>query len=336
MFFHIAELIQWIPLHYFINLTRQKIIFPFYHVVADYEIVHIKHLYKIKTEKQFENDLDFFLREFQKLNVGDLKQNGVWGKLPDKKGFLISFDDGLKEFYEVIAPVLIRKGIPAICFLNSAFIDNKGLFYRYKASLLMEYMRNNSVTSGTQNMLKDVAVSQNLPYDSHGDYFLKVEYHNRSLLDTSADLLSFDFNDYIVQHQPYLTTPQIKTLTQQGFVFGAHSVDHPRYSDLTRDQQLFQTKQSMEDVMEQFKPDCRLFSFPFSDYGVQAGFFDDVLNNNIVDLTFGNAGMKKDSILRNIQRIPVEAGDFSASCVIYSEYIYYMLKVLFNKNSIRR
>jgi peptidoglycan/xylan/chitin deacetylase (PgdA/CDA1 family) len=336
MFFHIAGLIHWIPLHYLIKVTGQKSIFPFYHVVADHEIVHIKHLYKIKSVKQFESDLDFFLREFQKLDVGDLKQNGEWGHLPDKKGFLISFDDGLREFHDVIAPVLIRKGIPAICFLNTAFIDNKGLFYRYKASVLMERMRKKSVTQGTQNMLKNLAVRQNLPFDTRGNYFLKAEYHNRFLLDASADLLDLDFNDYRIQHQPYLTTPQIKTLTQQGFVFGAHSVDHPRYSDLTRDQQLFQTKQSMEEVMQQFKPGYRLFSFPFSDFGVQAGFFDDVFNNNAVDLTFGSAGLKKDTILRNIQRIPVEAGDFSASSVIYSEYLYYMLKVLFHKNTIRR
>jgi hypothetical protein len=49
----------------------------------------------------------------------------------------LSFDDGLSACYDTIAPILLRKGVPATFFLNPAFIDNKALMFRYKISLCL-------------------------------------------------------------------------------------------------------------------------------------------------------------------------------------------------------
>ena len=52
--------------------------------------------------------------------------------------FHLAFNDGWREFHGFIAPVLLDKGIPATCFLNSALIDNKELFYRFRSNLSIE------------------------------------------------------------------------------------------------------------------------------------------------------------------------------------------------------
>ena len=46
------------------------------------------------------------------------------GKL-DRRCLHLTFDDGFRELHDVVAPILLRKGIPATFFVNSAFIDNK-------------------------------------------------------------------------------------------------------------------------------------------------------------------------------------------------------------------
>ena len=55
-----------------------------------------------------------------------------------RKQMVLSFDDGLVECHQVIAPLLMTKGVPATFFLNNHFIDNRDLFFRYKASLIID------------------------------------------------------------------------------------------------------------------------------------------------------------------------------------------------------
>ncbi len=104
-----------------------KIIFPFYHSVSDEDVVHIKHLYPSKNIISFINDLDFLLKYFIPLSIDDFLSKNYD---PDQNYFVLSFDDGLRKMFDVVRPILNKKGIPAIFFLNSAFVDNKDLFYR--------------------------------------------------------------------------------------------------------------------------------------------------------------------------------------------------------------
>jgi len=331
-FYKIPRYLKIIPLNVLVKGTAQRNIYPFYHAVSDEEILHIKHLYKIHTVKEFERDLDFLLKQYTPIDLHTLKTNlSTW-----KNTFLLSFDDGLREFHDVIAPVLLKKGIPAICFLNSGFIDNKDLFFRYKTSLLMERLINGKISN---NLRKDA----DLWFKSKGfnpgyQSLLSINYLNKNYLDELAEIIEIDFGDYLQKVQPYLTTEQVQSLIKQGFDFGAHSIDHPLYSDLTETMQLDQTRQSIQSIVEKFCLDYKVFSFPFTDDGVSMNFFRTVFdkNNPLADITFGSSGLKKDCCPKNIQRIPMEIDDFSAHEIIYGEYLYYIGKSLFNRNIIHR
>ena len=50
----------------------------------------------------------------------------------------LSFDDGLREIANEIAPLCRQVGVPATFFVNSASLDNRFLCFRNKASLLIE------------------------------------------------------------------------------------------------------------------------------------------------------------------------------------------------------
>ncbi|MCL2246335.1 MAG: polysaccharide deacetylase family protein, partial [Lentimicrobiaceae bacterium] len=119
-------------------ITKQKILLPFYHTVAELQLPHIQHLYRMKTVKEFLEDLDFLLKHFEPISAEMLYHFHVNKMVPQKPVFHLTFDDGLKEIYEIVAPILLQKGIPATFFVNSGFVDNKALFYRYHASLAVE------------------------------------------------------------------------------------------------------------------------------------------------------------------------------------------------------
>jgi peptidoglycan/xylan/chitin deacetylase (PgdA/CDA1 family) len=147
----------------------------------------------------------------------------------------------------------------------------------------------------------------------------------------------FSFEDFLQKQQPYLTTPQVESLLQQGFHFGAHSVDHPEYRFLTLEEQLRQTTRSVETISNKFGLGYRLFSFPFTDYGVSRKFFDFVLEEKkVADYTFGCAGLKTDVHPKHIQRIPLEGNEMTAEDSLRREFFYFWLKLPFGKNRIRR
>ncbi len=131
-----------------INISKQQLILPFYHLVSDSEPNFVSGLYKPKTIQQFKTDLDCFLKYYQPITLEQVIHYNK-GKIKlEKPSFHLTFDDGLSNFYHIVAPILIEKKIPATVFLNTDFVDNKALFYRYE-----EVLKNQHSTFNTQTFL---------------------------------------------------------------------------------------------------------------------------------------------------------------------------------------
>jgi len=303
-------------------------ILPFYHVISDEYLPHIQHLYPVKNVNSFIEDLDFLLKHFEAIDLQTFRKHQKEGTQPVKHSFLLTFDDGLREFYEVIAPILLKKGIPSVCFLNSAFVDNKDLFFRYKVSLLIEEVSNDSDKSG---VLQDRLRIQNVKNE-----LLRLTYDDIGKIDEMALAINLDFKKFLKEKSPYLTSEQIKSLIGQGFSFGGHSVDHPEYRFVGIEEQIRQTKDSVDFVQNNFKTTERVFSFPFTDYQVHETFYKRIMDEKIAEFTFGSAGLKHDPTEINFQRIPMEVEDLAARRILSAEYLYYLLKKPLGKNSISR
>jgi peptidoglycan/xylan/chitin deacetylase (PgdA/CDA1 family) len=324
-----------IPLNLLTRITGQKLIFPFYHAISNTDILHIKHLYAIKSEKSFKQDLDYILKHYRPVNLEDSKRIIESNEVPLHNSFHLTFDDGLREIYEVVAPILYAKGIPATFFLNSAFVDNKDLFFRYKASLLLEALQNKKLTSAALEKAK--SLFDNGKFKDLKELILSVNYKNKGILDQLAITFGIDYEAYLQKEKPYMDKDQIRDLMNKGFTVGAHSVDHPEFSTISLNDQIEQTKKSIDFINKEFKPDLRAFAFPFTDHNVSKEFFNCVFNpeSPLADLTFGTAGIKHDNVERNIQRIPMESGD-TAKSIITMQYLYYLCKFPFGKNTITR
>lgn len=307
------------------RISGQRLIMPVYHLASDHNPAHIKHLYRVKTKEAFIQDLDFLLKHYQPIDYIEFNQLKKEKRQPKKPSLLLSFDDGLSEFYNVVAPILLQKGIPAICFLNSAFVDNKNLFFRYKASLLIEETKKHQAAKKT--LETSISTTQSLQ-----EYLLSIDYNTKGILDELAASVDLSFNDFLSQEKPYMTSSQIERLIEKGFHFGAHSIDHPEYQTIPLEQQVRQTSESVHLICSQFNLSYKAFSFPFTDYNITHQYFDRIQAAGIVEHSFGTAGQKKDQILNNHQRIPFEMNGISARQIHNSELLYYILKAPLGKN----
>jgi peptidoglycan/xylan/chitin deacetylase (PgdA/CDA1 family) len=317
-----------LPVSALLKLTKQNAILPFYHSISDQPLAHIKHLYQVKSSKEFSADLDFLLQHFEPVDLKrflELKSNP--SKI-QKPYFLLSFDDGLREVKEVIAPILKAKGIPAVCFLNSEFVDNEALFFRYKASLLLEEV---SKSNSVRNAAKDFFQTEDAVAT-----LLAIRHNEQEQLNQFANYIGYSFTDFLKNEQPYLNKAEILDLKQQGFDFGAHSANHPEYQYLPLEEQLWQTEESLNYLKKEIGVELLSFSFPFTDFGVTKEFFTALNQAEQIAATFGCAGMKEDSVANHFQRIAFEEKGHTGKELLHAEMLYYLMKQPVGKNKINR
>ncbi len=304
---------------------------PVYHTVSDEHLPHVKHIINYKNSKQFEEDIEYMLKYFQFVNWQDFKDM-IEGKIRFKnKVALLTFDDGLREFHDVIVPILEKKGVYAMNFINPKFIDNQEMMFRGKASLIID-----TIISKKQ-VQQDVSEYFDLKKGTEKELIKKVNlinYLDQGKLDDLAVKIGIDVKHYLDYHQPYLTKKQLQSLSAKGFGFGAHSWDHPLYFELSHEEQLEKTYKSL-DYLRNNGLIAESFAFPFTDFGVKQEFFTDLFTNQNLFCSFGSAGIKLDSYERNFQRIPMETGE-TAEEILKDQVSYFKLKKLFYKNKIRR
>lgn len=319
-----------------IQISNKKLLIPLYHAISDDPPAHLKNLYPLRSIRQFKNDLAFILKFYEPISVKDLVCSIKNNQPLTENRVLFTFDDGLREVKDFIAPILKEKGIPAIFFVNSAFVNNKDLFYRYKASLIVERLKNEDPCELTK-------VAEILNINSHlfkpvKDAVLQVNYLHKDVLDEIACSLRIDFNDYLQKKNPYLSTAELSLLMKDGFYIGAHGVDHPEFFNISFEEQYRQVKESVTRINEMLNPDFNLFAFPFTDFNVSKQFFESIYADHEIkpDLTFGCAGLKDEVLSSHLQRVPLEKTGYSAKSILRKEYVRYLLKKLIRKNYIKR
>jgi peptidoglycan/xylan/chitin deacetylase (PgdA/CDA1 family) len=317
-------------------ITGQRLVMLIYHTVNDTAPDHIIHLYQPRTLKIFTEDMEFLLKHYEPIDLFRLKEIVNNREKPRRNLFFVSFDDGLSEFYFPAAPLLEKMGIPATCFLNTAFVDNRDMFYRYKVSVLIEAIQKHKERKEFWQEFHALKEKHDIPQGYYRNVLLGLNYCHLPFIEEAAQLVRLDFTDYLKSRQPYMTDEQIRELVRKGFTFGGHGVNHADFNLLTEEEKISQAFQSTKEVAERFGLPYRVFSFPFTDFGIEKSFFNAIYANDQIELSFGTAGLKKDSEYRNLQRIPIEESGLSAERRLKADYFYYLLKGLIGQNVIVR
>lgn len=274
------------------------VLLPSGHIVTDTAPPHVRHLYTVPSISKFRSDLDCLCRQYRPLPISDLEQ------LPRRRenrtspsDFVLSFDDGMREVYEIIAPMLRAKGIPAIFFINSATIDNKQLMWRHKVSLLIERSSQQPGRVPPQISVR--------PGESWLAKLRALRFADEHILDEVARFLEVDFDEYLHTAKPYMTSGQVLDLARAGFEFGSHSHSHPYFHEIPVEDQKKQIARSVAFIRD-LGLQCRSFAFPFHDDGVPASIFRYMRDLDIL-VSFGTSEARRDSIVFSFQRFAIDA-----------------------------
>jgi peptidoglycan/xylan/chitin deacetylase (PgdA/CDA1 family) len=255
----IKFLVDHIPLKFYQKYCHQKTILPFYHTVTDILKPHLSELGYFRTTIAFFDDIDFLLKNYESVDIENVNKTS-------NHSFYLTFDDGLSELFHTVAPFLKDKNLSATFFINSDFIDNKKMFYRHKISILLSLLKNSVYNQNKIGSLLEI---------ENGDLSNEINrIKNEEVINQIASNLQFDFDEYLNENKPYLSSAQLIELKKQGFTIGNHSKGHLNFKDLNLEEQIKQIMDcniflnNLLDLKEMY------FSFPFGDENIENGCFD--------------------------------------------------------------
>jgi len=320
-----------LPMEYVRPLSGVTLVVPYYHMVCDTSVPHVSHLYRFRTIAEFKSDVEYLLRHFEPVALSDIVDALNGTRTLSRPCFHLTFDDGFREMHDIVAPILLRAGVPATFFLITGVVDGGGLPHHNALSVLLDKLQSPHSRLGAARIrrVESLLPPTNATREPLRVRILSIPYAQKSLVGALAESLDVDFDDYVGKVQPYLSAEQIATLLSKGFSLGAHSHDHPLYADIPLAQQLAQTRTSVRLLETRFDMRPRAFAFPHTDSGVEEAFFTEVFSGLMLDITFGTAGLVAHFHPRNIERVRMEKTSAPAAQILAHQFaraMYFRLR----------
>lgn len=229
------------------------------------------------TPRQFSDTLDELGRFLQFLSIQDLK-NIIDGKqkMPEKSA-VITFDDGFREQYEIAWPILKKKGIPAIFFVNTKPIDEKIITNTHKIHIIRAHTPPERFQKVLSNILREKNIKMHFPdidvakkvykYDepqiARLKYFLNysLDYLQRNVV-INESFSQLDFHETQISTDLYMTKEMTKDLAEQGML-GTHGHTHRPLGLIPDEEAITDFKDSLNRLNRWTGQKIEALSYPF-------------------------------------------------------------------------
>ena len=240
-----------------------------YHTVSDSPMPHVRSLYHCKSVAQFRRDIELLQQRYRVLGYEELvaRRSRTDGAAP---AVVITFDDGLSECYDVVRPILLEYGVPAIFFVTTGFLDNRRLFYRQKVALCIEAY-SALVPNARAAARRDVALCFDTPLDDSERLVERLQaatLKEEGAIDAACDRLGVDSGEFLRTVRPYLTVAQLRAMAADGFTIGAHGTAHGLLGAMPEAEARLEIITACNAVSALVPAPVVPFAFPFNGTGV--------------------------------------------------------------------
>lgn len=258
-------------LHLLIRIARSRrrcgpvIVIDFHSVVADSEgSVYPEPSVNLPVE-DFRRILDFLTRYFKIVSLDEVVEALEAGGMFARPVVALTVDDGFRDNYELLFPVLKEKGLPATIFLTAGLIATPE---RIWVDRILE------AVAGTKN--ETIRVSRS----AVGEERVFPIKSLRQKQDAAVELLEWlktlpvaerqarqkDIEDqlgYRPAGEPLmLNWEQIREMEKQGITFGAHTMTHPILSRMPHEEAAREIRESKALIERELGHPVRHFAFP--------------------------------------------------------------------------
>lgn len=237
----------------------------YYHVISD-DNPEYYFPNKALSVRDFKEHIQFFKKKYDIISLEEAlylsSQN-----LSLKNKLVITFDDGFKENYSLIAPILNEVKVSATFFIISSCIDNADLMWRNKILLFEKYKKEN-----IHKIVDDISDEFSLNKPTSKQNILQWSFQEWPMKDKEKivnrlweRVMPFQLKEYLEKVNPYCTAKEIKELSDAGFGIGSHSHTHPIFSRLNYEDFSTEILKCTSILTSITKKEISCFSYPFGD-----------------------------------------------------------------------
>jgi peptidoglycan/xylan/chitin deacetylase (PgdA/CDA1 family) len=262
-----------------------------------------------------ERQVLYLKRHFRVIHWQDLfRSRSLW----DRKAVLLTFDDGLRNNAEVVAPILLRHGLPALFFVSTRHVGSKRvLWFTYLRALEHEYRGDEIRFRGADYDMSPPGRQRSVQLLRRR--LLALKPHPSAMYaaihDELPPLESFVAERDIEDRYAGMTAEQMAALDSHDlFSVECHSVDHPYLTQCAPEEALRQIRENKECIERTCGKVVTRISYPLGDYnryvveaarqmGFRTGYAVAPLLRSFSDFEIPRAG---------IYRAPLEVAGFKA------------------------
>ncbi|WP_339001889.1 polysaccharide deacetylase family protein [Fusobacterium animalis] len=279
---------------------KSEVTVVMYHYVRDLKNSRYPNIKGLDIDK-FKKQIKFFKENYNFIKIEDIityYKNPKEKKLPEK-AILLTFDDGYKDHYTYVLPVLLENNIqgsfyiPTKCFQDKKVLDVNKIHFILESCIgeedkilkdIEEYLKINKdsrILLSYNDYFKEYAVVSR--FDKKEVIFIKrmlqvvlPEDYRQKLVDILFKKYVCTIGDKIISERTfweelYLTPEQIRIMEKLGMHIGFHSHDHVWLNSLSKEEQEFQIKSSINYFKEiGIKTGKMTLSYPYGGYNEES------------------------------------------------------------------
>ncbi|MCP4264242.1 MAG: polysaccharide deacetylase family protein [Candidatus Brocadiaceae bacterium] len=244
---------------------------------------------------QFREHLEYLKDNYEIIHFSEIPEEET-----DRRMCIVTFDDGLKECYTKVFPLLRQMNAKAVFFICSKVYNQKSVLTVQKAHMLTHRLGSDEFRNKFYAVLNErykhierkfptgVNFDEIYPYDTVVVRKFKLDMNYTLPVNVVDDVISnilqdtYGLSESIIADDIYMTDGQLKEMCQSELVeIGAHTHSHYLMSRLSRDDQAREIKLSVEYLQENLG--CTMpitFSYPFGRKGTYNQLTKDILSDD--------------------------------------------------------
>jgi len=203
-----------------------------------------------------------------------------------KNSFLLTFDDGLKDIYTYVFPFLKKNHLQGTFFPITNTIEKHFVADVHKIHIILANTNDKQkIVEQIQNFIKLYKKKFNLKeleeyyselrphrYDSKEINFIKQMLQRKLPLTLRKILVNGLFKKFVGKNEQdfskkfYVSTDEMKEMSENGMIFGNHSYSHPWLTELPLDEVKKEIQKS-NNFLKKFQPNgIKCISYPYGDF----------------------------------------------------------------------
>ena len=239
----------------------QNPVIIYYHMIS--EKVHPYYPHGAISPNEFKEQIKNLKRVFNIISLPEAIERANSNN-SIKNSLVLTIDDGFKECFSIIAPILNDEKVAATFFLINNCIDNSKMMWQHQLEYLQQTLSAEKLFAATKYFLNQIDDSSN-PASSLPELSKKWEMKDKDKFTKLLWDIAFEQSnsEWLQQHQPYMSTQQIQELISAGFTIGSHSTTHPYCDQINFDELQNEIVGSCNSIGDKLGIEIKHFSYPF-------------------------------------------------------------------------